>query len=209
MAFDWGSFIGGLTGGAVGIVAIVVGARYAKRSADQAAVSANAALSSAHIAQESIDLDRQKHSETNEVELMVDLTLVLDKQAALMITPYNLKAPVTLEWLALILDKRFIMLEPQDHPFIKLPVTLERYSRYPIVIPADLLAAMLVEDVGLSGKVILKAFLTDSRNEVHLSGELEFNIDEYYTTPTLFIARTIKARDELMPMVSAPRPTQE
>src|SRR5450756_2058506 len=97
MAFDWGSFIGGLTGGAVGIVAIVVGARYAKRSADQAAVSANAALSSAHIAQESIDLDRQKHSETNEVELMVDLTLVLDKQAALMITPYNLKAPVTLE----------------------------------------------------------------------------------------------------------------
>lgn len=203
MTFDVGSFVGGLSGAAVAIVAIIVGAKYAKRSSDQAKTSADAAFNSAKTAQDALDLEKQKYAESTEVELRVDLTLVLGADPGLMVTLYNVRAPVRIEWLALLLDNRFIMLEPQDDLCIKLPVNLERYSRHVVVIPAWLLAAMLVEDAGLSGKAMTRAFIVDSREQVHISGEVEFDIDKYYTTPTLMVPRSLKARDELLPMIPA------
>jgi hypothetical protein len=203
MTFDVGSFVGGLSGAAVAIVAIIVGARYAKRSSDQAKISADAALGSARTALETLELEKQKYAEAHEVELRVDLTLVLGPEPGLMVTLFNSKATIGIESFALLLDRRFIMLEPQNGPHIELPVDLDRYRRHVIVIPADLLAAMFVEDIGMSGQHVLRAFITDSREVVHISGEIEFDIDKYYTAPTLLVGRPLKARDELLPMITA------
>lgn len=206
MTFDVGSFVGGLSGAAVAIVAIIVGAKYAKRSSDHARTSADASLESARTTRQLLELEKQKYAEAHDVELRVELALVLAPEPGLMVTLFNAKAPVGIEFFALLVDRRFIMLEPQNGPHIELPTNLEQYERHVIVIPANLLAAMLVEDVGVSGKPVLHAFIADSREEVHLSGEIEFDIDTYYTEPTLMMTRSLRAKDELLPMVKASPP---